>query len=410
MGALDNYDAQLGRVSRNEKTLFEALESQISSSTPPDGSVTTAKLGADAVTGAKIADDAVDTEHIADDAVENAQIADDAVDSDQIAAGAVDNAHIADGTIALAKQNAGVQTSLGLADTALQPGELVGANGTPVNAVAASGVLTISGVVIDGETVTIGSDVYEFCADAAQSLTGGSDFAVDIESDTTKSAATLTVDTQPTAGDDMTIGSKTYTFVPDGTANADGEITVGTDLATAQAAIVAAINGSDGNNNAHTQVSAAAFAVNASVITALVGGTAGDSIASTENFTAGSNIFDAVTLGTTAAGADCTAANAVTALVTSVTANDTEGVGAADGAGDTVDLTADTKGTAANSIATTEAMANGSFGAVTLESGVDGTVGAQWDMKVDSSYLYVCIATNTIADANWRRVSLGTAY
>ena len=39
--------------------------------------------------------------------------------------------------------------------------------GTPVNAVAAQGTLTISGVVIDGETFTIGGrDV--FCGDAVR--------------------------------------------------------------------------------------------------------------------------------------------------------------------------------------------------------------------------------------------------
>lgn len=38
--------------------------------------------------------------------------------------------------------------------------------GTAVNAVAADGALTFSGVVSDGETVTIGADVYEFDTDA----------------------------------------------------------------------------------------------------------------------------------------------------------------------------------------------------------------------------------------------------
>ena len=63
-------------------------------------------------------------------------------------------------------------------------------NATPVNAVAATGTLTISGVAIDGETVTIGTDVYEFCADTAQSLTAGSDFAIDITSYATKAQGT----------------------------------------------------------------------------------------------------------------------------------------------------------------------------------------------------------------------------
>jgi hypothetical protein len=120
------------------------------------------------------------------------------------------------------------------------------------------------------------------------------------------SQGTLTVDTQPTAGDTMTIGGKVYTFTADGTAAADGEIDVGVDLAGAQANIVAAINGTDGINTAHPLVSAAAFSTNASVITALTKGAAGDDIATTETFTAATNVFDAATLGTTTAGVNGT--------------------------------------------------------------------------------------------------------
>ena len=299
--------------------------------------------------------------------------------------------------------------SLALADTALQ--EVILETATPVNAVAATKTLTISGVVIDGETVTIGTNIYEFCADTAQSLSTGT-IAVDIEANATKSAGTLTIDTQPTAGDTMTIGTKVYTFVPVGTANADGEVSIGTDLATAKTAIVAAINGTDGISTAHTLVSAAAFVVNDCVITALVGGVAGDLIATTETFTAVSNVFNAVTLGTTVVGVDCVQADAVTALALAITTSDTQGVGAVDGAGDTVILTADTKGVVGNSIVIGETMANGAFagGAVLLSGGVNGTVGVQWEVKVDSSYLYVCVVTNTIIDANWRRVTLGTVY
>jgi hypothetical protein len=100
----------------------------------------------------------------------------------------------------------------------------------------------------------------------------------------------------------------------------------------------------------------------------------------------------------------------VTAIVAAVTASGTSGVSAADGAGDTIDLTADISGTAANALATTETMSNGSFAAATLEGGVAGTVGDQWACFVDASYLYVAIDANTIVDANWRRMSLGTAY
>jgi len=105
-----------------------------------------------------------------------------------------------------------------------------------------------------------------------------------------------------------------------------------------------------------------------------------------------------------------TASDAVTALVAAITASATEPVSGADGDGDTVVITADVKGTAANSIATTTDAANGSWAEATLTGGIDGTVGVQWEIAVDASYLYIAVAANTIADANWRRISLGTAY
>lgn len=124
------------------------------------------------------------------------------------------------------------------------------------------------------------------------------------------SQGTLTMDTQPTAGDTMTIGSKVYTFTADETADEDGEIDVGADLADCKTLVVAAINGTDGINTAHTQVTAAAFVGNDMVITASTKGVAGDLIATTETFTAGTNVFDDVTLGTTTAGVDGTVGTA----------------------------------------------------------------------------------------------------
>lgn len=154
---------------------------------------------------------------------------------------------------------------------------------------------------------------------------------------------TLTMDTQPTVGDTMTIGSKTYTFTTDGTAASDGEIDVGSDLADCKTLVPAAINGTDGINTANADVTCSAFTGDDAVLTAAVKGVAGNSLATTETFTAVTNVFDATTLGTTTAG-------------------------------------------------------------------VDGTVGVAGQCAYDASYLYVCIATNTIADANWRRISVGSAY
>ena len=62
----------------------------------------------------------------------------------------------------------------------------------------ATGTLTISGTVPDGETVTIGTRVYEFDTDGS---TTGDNQVADISASATASEGTLTVDTQPTALD-----------------------------------------------------------------------------------------------------------------------------------------------------------------------------------------------------------------
>ena len=70
------------------------------------------------------------------------------------------------------------------------------------------------------------------------------------------------------------------------------------------------------------------------------------------------------------------------------------------------------KGVIGNSTAIAETLADGSWaaGATFLGGGVDGTVGVANETCADATYLYHAIAVNTIADANWRRVALGTAY
>lgn len=285
--------------------------------------------------------------------------------------------------------------------------------GTPVNAVAAKMALTVSGVVVHGEKVTInnpavaGTDVYEFLADEAQTKSAATNIAVNITASTTKATGTLTMVAQPTSGDTLTIGEKTYTFVPVGTDTADGEVSIGSDLAGAQAALVAAINGSDNINEPHPLVRASDFSSGDSTITALIGGAAGNGISTTESFTAATNVFSAATLGS---GANCTAANAITALVSAVTASDTQGVGAADGTGDVVDLTADVAGEAGNNIVIAETMANGAFtgGATKLAGGVNGTVSDGPAVLIDESYIYVCFEANAISDAKWRRAQVST--
>ena len=41
-----------------------------------------------------------------------------------------------------------------------------------------------------------------------------------------------------------------------------------------------------------------------------------------------------------------------------------------------------------------------------LKNGADGTVGVKGQLVFDDSYIYVCTAANTIADTNWKKVSI----
>lgn len=111
-----------------------------------------------------------------------------------------------------------------------------------------------------------------------------------------EAAVTLTIAAQPTVGDTMTIANKRYTFVANGTANENGEVNIGTDLATAKTAIIAAINGTDGYNTANVYVTAGTFTVNDLPLTAKVAGALANGYGTTETFTAGGNVFSAATL------------------------------------------------------------------------------------------------------------------
>lgn len=241
--------------------------------------------------------------------------------------------------------------------------------------VQAAQTLTLTGVVINGETATTGSRVYEFDTSGAVS---GSNVQTDISASATASQGTLTIAEPLTIGDTFQVGTQTYVCVANGTGSDDGEIDIGADEAASKVNIVAAIMGTDGYNTANSDVSAATFAADICTLTALVAGTAGDALVTVEigqGLTHASNVFDAATLGTETAGADCTAANAITALALAIT-NDSSAVATAvDGAGDTLVATAIAAGTVGNSLASTEAMANASWGAVTFAGATDEVLG-----------------------------------
>ena len=124
---------------------------------------------------------------------------------------------------------------------------------------------------------------------------------------------TLTLDTNPANTDAMTLDAKTYTFQTVLT-DVDGNIQIGATLSETQDNIRDAINltGTPGTQYAasmtlHPTISADAangFIGNDLVLTAKTPGTAGNALVSTETFTAGTNVFDAATLGTTQAGVE----------------------------------------------------------------------------------------------------------
>lgn len=132
-----------------------------------------------------------------------------------------------------------------------------------------------------------------------------------------------------------------------------------------------------GFNVANTLVTAAAFVSDDCVITSRIEGTVGNDYVTTETFTAGTNVFDATTLGDTTLGSDCAAGAAITALVAAITADSSAVVTAVDGDGDTVVATAKTAGVAGNSIALAATMANAAWAsaATALAGGVDAVPG-----------------------------------
>lgn len=122
---------------------------------------------------------------------------------------------------------------------------------------------------------------------------------------------TLSMATKPTADDTIVLNGVTFTWVA--ALTAANQLLIGADAAASQAAVEAAFKDRDNGGVLHTvtdavfesiEMSCGAFAADDAVFTANVKGTAGNALATTETFTAGGNVFDAATLGTTTAGVD----------------------------------------------------------------------------------------------------------
>jgi len=270
--------------------------------------------------------------------------------------------------------------------------------GTPANAVAPYATLAFSGVVVHGETVTVGDDTYQFAADTALTVDAGN-LVVDITAVTVKAHQTLTVAVNPTKDvDTMVIGvagdTTTYTFRDTAGMAEDTDIEIGTDAAATQANIVAKLNERD-------DITCSAFETNVATLTAVIGGTAGNSITCTETFTSGSNLFGA---GTLASGSDCSSANAKAKLLL-VTHLDPYYTKAAGSSGDSVKFTGTIKGTLLERIECTETCAHGAFDAVHLDNGVDSVAGVKGDMMVDATHLHFLTADQGIDGTSWKKVA-----
>ncbi len=132
-----------------------------------------------------------------------------------------------------------------------------------------------------------------------------------------KAQGKLTLQNQPSVGETITLGTKTYSFVASLVTNTDGQIVIGATVAATRANIMAAVNlsGLPGSQYASAtslngDVEATSTSGNDIFFTAKIGGTAGNSIASTSTLVA-PNTFDAATLGTYRAGAAASDADSV---------------------------------------------------------------------------------------------------
>ena len=102
-GSLSNESIDNVYIGAISQTNTSIPGSVIGSTQLTDGSVTTAKLAADAVDGTKIADDSINSEHYVDGSIDTAHIADSQITNAKLASNAVQTSNITDANVTLAK-------------------------------------------------------------------------------------------------------------------------------------------------------------------------------------------------------------------------------------------------------------------------------------------------------------------
>jgi hypothetical protein len=182
--------------------------------------------------------------------------------------------------------------------------------GDQVNLVLAEGYTTQAAIVAITDQNTVDLEYHHYNKSTLITAVTAAARATELPAVGVKAQGTLTMDTIPTDGDTYTIDGKTYTFEAILT-DVDGNVAIGGTLAQAKLNLVAAmdLSGLAGTDyatsmTAHTTVDVATFIVDDAILTAKSPGPGGSAIATTETFFAGTNVFDATTLGTTTLGVE----------------------------------------------------------------------------------------------------------
>lgn len=178
----------------------------------------------------------------------------------------------------------------------------------------AMNVLRVASAVQDRETVTFGNRIFEVDTEATPTITSGR-IRVDCSGGSTAAATqTLTLTGLPLADETVTIGDRVYTWKAALTGS--NQVLIGADASASLDNLIAAVNGAAGAGTTygtgtvtHAYATAAAGAGDTMVVTARTPGTVGNELASTETLTNGS--WGAATF---AGGVDPTAAEFTTAL------------------------------------------------------------------------------------------------
>lgn len=314
------------------------------------------------------------------------------------------------------------QSSVNISGGEVAPTVLRLTEKTPVNAVASSKVLTIGTNPVEGATVSIGGQVYRFRTDVGAGV---------------KAEQLLTFNSElPHDGDTVVLGLTTYTFKNVLTPTA-GQVLIEATVTTTIDNLVAAVDGGVGAGTKYaegttdigavvtpTKASADTFKVVYYVVGAL--GNGFDTLGTLTHATWGDttlkggiepqaandvligltteisidNLVFAITAGA-GIGTYYGTGTVINALVTAVKASAA-----------TMTATNKVKGVIGDLTALAESLVDGSWalGATFLSGGVNGTLGYANEVCADGSFLYHCVEANGIADANWRKVSLGTVY